>query len=111
MSSGIFAEAFDLGVDFFQRGKVGGFVRGDLGGIDVPVLVAAFVLGVEDVVAVVGPGVHADVAILVVGDLFGGGEVVDRGDPHVENAVDGREVAEPLAIGADAAGGALGVAE
>ena len=107
----LFAHAVDRGVHLFQRREVDGLERGDVGGVDVPVFVAAFVLRVEDVLAVVGPAVAADVAGLVVGHLLGGGEVVDRRDPHVEDAVDRREVAEPLAVGADAGGRALGIAK
>ena len=79
--------------------------------VDVPVLVAALVLQVEDVRVVEGPEVDADAAAGVLGDRLGGRQVADRRDPDVQHAVDRRQPGEAGAVGADGDRGALGVAE
>ena len=107
----ILTHVLHLGVDVVQRRQVFGLARGDVGHVDVPVLVPGFVLGIEDVVARVGPVVPADVADLVLRHRLGRRQVVDRGDPDVENPIHGSQIAEPFAVGAEAGIGPLGVAE
>ena len=82
----------------------------DVGLVEPPVLVAADVLRVEDVLVVVLPMEVADAALGVVGD----GAVValaERANPDIQHAVHGRQVAELLAVGRDLRVGALGVSE
>ena len=105
LTSSIWAETFSSGVrSLVSLGR-------QVDAVDVPVLVAAVVLAIEDVLAGVGPEVAADAALLVLGDRLGGVGIVDRADPDVEHAVDRGQVAELLAVGADAGGGLVGVAE
>ena len=78
---------------------------------DLEVLVAAHVLGVQHVVAGIGEAETADAAQGVVGDRLGAVGRIGGRHVHVEHAIARRDVAQPLAVGADAAQGALGIAE
>ncbi len=82
----------------------------EVGGVDVEVLVAALVLGVQDAGGVAAPEVAADAAGVVMGDT----DVVvgpHRAHPHVQAVVLRGQVRQPGAVGADLAAGLLGVLE
>jgi hypothetical protein len=78
----------DPGPHVVERGEVdrGVVGAGEVGGVDVEVLVAPLVLGVEDARGVPAPGVTPDAPDVVVGDA---GVVVgaDGAHPHVEAAL------------------------
>ena len=76
-----------------------------------PVFIPLLILGVEDVLAGVGPAVATDIAQPVVGDRFGRSQVVHRTDPHIENALHRCQIAEPFSIRADPCGGLLRIAK
>src|SRR5690606_19986973 len=79
--------------------------------VDVEVLVAAAVAHVQQGVGAVGPEIAADAAGIVVGDRAGLVDIVGRGHPDVEHALDRGDPAQPAAVRADLHVGALGVAE
>ncbi len=103
-----------LGLHALERGQVAVLFRGGVYGVDAPVLVAALVLEVDDVPTVLGPEVHPDAALPIVGDRL---EVVpadlgtDRADPDVQDAVSRGEVGEALSVGGEAGRYPLRVAE
>jgi hypothetical protein len=75
------------------------------------VLVAVFILDVENVLVVVRPTVARDGADLLVGDGLRFGDVVDRRDPDVHDVVHGSLEADPLAVVAEPGLGALRISE
>src|SRR3546814_8289740 len=93
------------------RSEVAALAAGQIHGVEVEVLVAAVVAQVQQGVGPVRPEVVADAARLVVGDRTRAGDVVGWCDPDVEHAVDRRDPAQVLAVGADLHVGALGIAE
>ena len=99
------------GADALERRQVADHLALEVHRVDVPVLVAADVLQVEQVLAVLGPEVDADAAVGVVGDLGVVG-LADRPHPHVEHALVGRcQVRQARPVRRDARGGLLGVAD
>ena len=98
------------GLDPGERGEVADLVGLQVDVVEAPVLVAADVLGVEQVAVVVGPEERADPAVPVDGD--GPGLVrTDGAQPHVEDALVGGEPGQAGAVGRDARAGPFGVAE
>jgi hypothetical protein len=87
-----------------------GLRGGEIGRVQVIVLVAALVLHVQDLLAVARPQVAGDAARAIVGDAH---LVVlaDGAHPHVEAAVLGRKVRQLRAIGRDLDAGLLRVVE
>ena len=100
------------GLDALERGDVAGGAAVEVDGEQVPVLVAADVLDVEQVTVVVGPEEGADAPVAVLGDRLGLLERRAHGvDPHVQHAGVGRDPRQPGAVGRDAGADPLGVAE
>jgi hypothetical protein len=87
-----------LGLHAVERGEVPGPAALQVDGVQVPVLVAATVLHVQQVAVVVRPAVVADAAIGVVGDRLG---VVraDLADPDIEHAVHRCQPGDAGAVG------------
>jgi hypothetical protein len=99
-----------LGAGAGERGQVLGPAGGDVGLVQVEVLVAVRVLEVQDVRAVALPEEGPDAALPVVGDhpvIF----PPQRPHPHVQHAVRGREVGQLGAVRRDLRAGLFGVAE
>ena len=100
----------DLRLHLLERGQVARLAAGGRHRVHVPVLVAALVLDVDDVLAVLGPEVLADAAQLVGGD----DRVIllaDGLDEDVEHALVRRQVGQPLAVGRQPGRGLDRVAE
>jgi hypothetical protein len=98
------------GLDVLERGEVARAAVPQVDAIEVPVLVAAAVLHVEQVPVVVGPPEGPDAALPVLGHRP---EVVatGRADPHVEDAVDRGQVREPGSVRRDRRADARRIAE
>ena len=94
-----------------ERRQINDLVRIEIDAVDVPVLVAALVLDVENVSTRVGPEVRADASVCVLGNRFRGGRVVDGTDPDVHDTVNRSTVADVLAIGAELNPGLFRVSE
>jgi hypothetical protein len=105
------ARFLDARGGLWVRGEVRVLATGHVHDMDVPVLVAALVLAVKDVLARVRPLIREDAALRFARDGFGGVEVIDGRDPHVHHAVHRRLVCEMLAVRADAELRAVGIAE
>src|SRR5215211_6896788 len=83
-------------------------------GVHAPVLVAAHVLEVDDVGVVLGPEVHPDAALLIVGhrlEVLAAGGATHRTDPDVQDAFFRGQVGEAFSIRGEARRHLLGVTE
>ncbi len=107
----LFAQALDLGRDFLNRREVFGLDLLQVDAVNVPVLVAAGVLQIEDMAAVVGPEVNTDAALFVMRDRLGRAGIVDRTDEHVQHAVARRQETELRTVRADPCRSLVGIAE
>ncbi len=93
-----------------ERGHVDVAAVLEVDDVQVPVLVPAGVLQVDDVAVVLAPGEAAHAALAIVRD--GGGVVAaERPHPHVQHAVDRRDVRQPAAVRRHGGREPLGVAE
>jgi len=105
------ADPDDLGAGGREIAQVARLAAGQVHREQVEVLVAAGVTQVQQGVGTVAPEVLADATGLVRGDRARLAQVVGRGDPDVEHAVDRGDPAQVAAVGADLHVGTLGVAE
>jgi len=106
----VLVDVVQPGLDIVERGEVAGLAGGQVDVVQPPVLVAAGVLLVDDVLVVVGPEVRADAPVAVRGD----GNPHPAGDgahPHVEDAGVGGDPRQAGPVGGDAGTDPLGVAE
>src|SRR5688572_4827108 len=92
---------YDLGLHVVEGGQVAVLFRERIHSVHAPVLVAALVLEVDDVGVVLGPEVHPDAALCVVGhglEVVAAGGAPHRTDPDVEDAVFRGQVGEAFSI-------------
>jgi hypothetical protein len=100
------------GLHALERGDVLGLAALEVDREEVPVLVAADVLDIEQVTVVVGPEERPDAAVPVVGDRLRLVELgADLVDPDVQHSVVGGDPRQALAVRGDAGADALRVAE
>ena len=91
--------------------EVDDFTARQVDAVQVPVLVAAFVAGVEDVLAIEGPEVRGNAAIGVVGDRPHAAEVAAVTHPNIHDAVQRRAEAHLRPVRAQPPLEAHGIAE
>src|SRR5213078_525639 len=105
----------DPRLDAVERRQIAPRHRLHVDVVQPPVLVAAGVLYVKQVPAVPRPGEEPDAPVGVLGDHLRAVPVhavgADRGDPHVEHPVTGRDPGQLAAVGRDVRTDALGVAK
>ena len=98
-------------LDAVVRGQVARRPGLDVGGEEVPVLVAVTVLQVQDEPGMVGPEVAADASALVAGHRCGTLDRLQRRHPHVEHTLKRGQVGDTRPVVTDRYRRALGVAE
>jgi hypothetical protein len=91
----------DPGLHALDGCEIADLAAREIDRVGVPVLVAPYVLLVDDVPVVVGPDVRPDAALGVAGDRARPGRIVDRSHPEVQHAVEGSREAERRAVRAD----------
>src|SRR5438270_4379794 len=100
----------NVGARLLERSEVLGLLAGDVGLIDTPVLVAALILPVENVLRIGLPNEIADAALAIVGDDAVVG-LAQRAHPDVQHALIGGEVSQHRSVRRNLRAGAFGIAE
>jgi hypothetical protein len=95
---------------FFERGEILGLLAGQVGLVDMPVLVAIFILSVKDVFGIVLPHEVADAALAVVGNNAVV-RLAQRAHPHIQDALIGGKIGQQGAVSGNLWRATLRIAE